>query len=411
MEIKTFSKKQGEILKFIDSADNYLICDGAVRSGKTIVMTLAFVLWAMRYFNETNFAVCGKTVTNAERNIIRPFMAIEGLNDALKISYKLTNRCMTVESGNRRNYFYVYGGKDESSYALIQGITLAGVLLDEVALMPQSFVDQATARTLTFSNAKIWFNCNPESPAHWFYKQWIADTPPRSKRLHFLMTDNPIMGEDEIRRAEEMYAGVFYRRYILGEWVIADGLVFDFNEEKNTFDQLNFAGCRWYMTCDYGITNPFVCQLWAVKGNVAYCVKEYYFDSNEAGYRRTDEEHYDEIEALAGNLPIEFIVIDPSATSMKETIYRHDKFSYKNANNDVIGGIGSMAALLKAGMIKYNKEQCPNTIKEFGLYLWDMNSGLDKPIKENDHGMDASRYFCSTVLIDEFNWINWGNVG
>ena len=224
MEIKTFSPKQAEILRFAYNDEETLICDGAVRSGKTIVMTLSFVLWAMTYFNHTNFAICGKTVSNAERNILRPFQQIEGM--PFTLSYKISNRMLTVQSGNKENYFYLFGGKDESSYALIQGLTLAGVLFDEVALMPQSFVDQAIARTLSFANAKIWFNCNPESPNHWFYKEWITNEERKYKHLHFLMRDNPILTEKEIQRAESLFTGVFYDRYIKGMWVRAEGIVF-----------------------------------------------------------------------------------------------------------------------------------------------------------------------------------------
>lgn len=224
MEIKTFSPKQAEILRFAYNDEETLICDGAVRSGKTIVMTLSFVLWAMTYFNHTNFAICGKTVSNAERNILRPFQQIEGM--PFTLSYKISNRMLTVQSGDKENYFYLFGGKDESSYALIQGLTLAGVLFDEVALMPQSFVDQAIARTLSFANAKIWFNCNPESPNHWFYKEWITNEERKYKHLHFLMRDNPILSEKEIQRAESLFTGVFYDRYIRGMWVRAEGIIF-----------------------------------------------------------------------------------------------------------------------------------------------------------------------------------------
>lgn len=224
MEIKEFSKKQAEILKFAYSEDETIICDGAVRSGKTIVMSLSFVIWAMSNFNNTNFAICGKTVSNAERNILRPFQQIEGL--PFSLNYKVSTRMLTAKCGKKENFFYLFGGKDESSYALIQGLTLAGVLFDEVALMPKSFVDQAIARTLSYKNAKIWFNCNPESPNHWFYKEWIADRQKEYKHLHFLMKDNPILGKEEIERAEKLFSGVFYERYILGKWVRAEGVIF-----------------------------------------------------------------------------------------------------------------------------------------------------------------------------------------
>lgn len=224
MEITTFSPKQAEILRFAYSDCDTLLCDGAVRSGKTLVMSFAFVLWAMNNFDKTNFAICGKTVTNAERNILKPLEQIEGAPFAT--SYKISNRCLTVRSAGKENYFYLFGGKDESSYTLIQGLTLAGVLFDEVALMPQSFVDQAIARTLSFHNAKIWFNCNPESPSHWFYIQWLTNPERKFKHLHFLMNDNPILTEKEISRAENLYSGVFYDRYIKGLWVRAEGIIF-----------------------------------------------------------------------------------------------------------------------------------------------------------------------------------------
>lgn len=224
MRIEKLSAKQKKIMDFILDDGDALVCDGAVRSGKTIIMIYSFVVWAMEFFDRTNFAICGKTVTNAERNILRPLQQIE--NIPYTMSYKISNRMLTVRLGKRENYFYLFGGKDESSYALIQGLTLAGVLFDEVALMPQSFVDQAIARTLSYSNAKIWFNCNPESPNHWFYREWITNPEKQYKHLHFLMRDNPTLSDKEIQRAESLFTGVFYARYVRGEWVRAEGVVF-----------------------------------------------------------------------------------------------------------------------------------------------------------------------------------------
>lgn len=224
MEIRSFSKKQGEILKFAYSDEKILLCDGAVRSGKTVAMIISFLLWAMSNFDKTNFAICSKTVGNAEKNILKPLEQLEGL--PFSLSYRITNRCLTVTCGKTENYFFLFGGKDESSYALIQGLTLAGVLFDEVALMPQSFVDQAIARTLSYANAKIYFNCNPESPNHWFFKEWLENDDRDFKHLHFLMSDNPTMTADKIENAEKMFKGVFYDRYIRGLWVRAEGVIF-----------------------------------------------------------------------------------------------------------------------------------------------------------------------------------------
>jgi len=224
MQIKTLSEKQKQILDFAVDNNDTLICDGAVRSGKTLMMSFAFVLWAMSNFDKTSFGICGKTVTSAEKNIIKPLQQLE--QPYYSMAYKISNRMLTVRNGRKENYFCVFGGKDESSYTLIQGSTLAGVLFDEVALMPQSFVDQAIARTLSFHNAKIWFNCNPEGPNHWFYNEWLTNPERRFKHLHFLMSDNPILTEKEINRAKSLYSGVFYDRYIKGLWVRAEGIIF-----------------------------------------------------------------------------------------------------------------------------------------------------------------------------------------
>ena len=224
MQINKLSPKQGQIFDFINSEEYAIICDGAVRSGKTVAMLTAFIMWAMDTFENTSFAICGKTVQSAERNLLIPLRQIEGLPYDYK--YKISTKTLVVSCGEIENIFYFFGGKDESSYSLIQGLTLAGVLFDEVALMPRSFVEQAIARTLSYKNAKLWFNCNPDSPNHWFYKEWIETQREGIRHIHFLMPDNPILTADEIQKAESMFKGVFFDKYIRGLWVRAEGLVF-----------------------------------------------------------------------------------------------------------------------------------------------------------------------------------------
>lgn len=243
MRLKKLSQKQREIFDFCKTDETTMICDGSVRSGKTTIMTLAFLAWAMQNYDRTNFAICGKTVQSAERNILRPLMEVEGLGAALALSYKVSTRVLTVRCGARVNWFYLFGGKDESSYMLIQGITLAGVLFDEVALMPQSFVEQATARAISFENPKYFLNCNPESPANWVYKKYIEQPPAGTRHIHFLLEDNPILTPQMIERTKAMYSGVFYDRYILGLWRIAEGLVYPmFDRERNVTSERGRAG-------------------------------------------------------------------------------------------------------------------------------------------------------------------------
>ena len=400
MQIKALSEKQRQIMSFVDSDDVALICDGSVRSGKTTIMTLAFVLWAMKNYDRTNFAICGKTVQSAERNILKPLLEVDGLGAALAMSYKVSTRVLTVKSGDKTNWFYLFGGKDESSYMLIQGITLAGVLFDEVALMPRSFVEQALSRAISFASPKYFFNCNPESPQHWFYKEWIENQRENTQHIHFLLEDNPILTPQMIERTKAMYSGVFYDRYIRGLWVVAEGLVYQiFDPAKHVTDDIPNCG-RYYISVDYGTLNPFSAGLWCLKDGVATRIREFYY-SGRAGRQLTDSEYYAKLDELAGGLPIECIVIDPSAASMITEIIRRGKYSVRKAVNDVIPGISYTAALLQAGRIKIGSS-CKDAIREFGLYRWDEDSPTDKVIKEDDHAMDDIRYFCYTILRREF---------
>lgn len=233
------SPKQAKILAFPYSKYDALICDGAVRSGKTSIMMWAYVRWAMENFSGQRFGVCGRTVDSCTKNIIVPFTAMSLAKERYIIRWRRGDKVMEVRRGAVTNYFEVFGGKDEASYTLIQGRTLAGVLLDEVVLMPRSFVEQALARC-SVDGAKLWFSCNPGSPHHWFYQEWIKRHRERNALyLHFEMRDNPGLSEKTLARYENMYAGIFYDRYVRGLWVAAEGVVYkDFanNTEKYLID-------------------------------------------------------------------------------------------------------------------------------------------------------------------------------
>ena len=396
MQIKKLSKKQKEILRFIKTADRALICDGSVRSGKTSIMSVAFLVWAMANFDRTNFAICGKTVQSVERNVLRPLMEVEGLPFSMR--YKVSTRMLVIRCDNRENNFYLFGGKDESSYALIQGITLAGVLFDEVALMPQSFVQQANARTITYSNAKLWFNCNPENPNHYFYKEWIKNPKPNTKHIRFYLEDNPILSYEQIERVKEDYTGVFYQRYILGEWVAAEGIVYPmFDKAKHVKEVSPHYNSTYYISMDYGTLNPTAMGLWCVYDGKAHMLKEYYYSGRDTQKQKTDEEYYTDLEEFAEGYEIERVIIDPSAASFKETIRRHGRFSVQDANNSVVDGIRLTGSLLNAGRITFDPS-CEHTFEEFGLYRWDEKSQTDAVIKENDHAMDQIRYMMATIM-------------
>lgn len=382
MRFIELSEKQREIFKFILSENMALICDGAVRSGKTTVMVAAFVIWAMENFNRTNFGICGKTVQSAERNVLRPLQESEDL--PYTMTYKVSTRVLTVRCGNKVNWFYLFGGKDESSYMLIQGITLAGVLFDEVALMPKSFVEQALARAISFDRPKYFFNCNPESPNHYFYKEWIETERPGTKHIHFLLEDNPILTERMIERTKAMYSGVFYDRYILGKWVAAEGLVYPMFGEHCISETIPRDYEKYVISMDYGIQNPTSMGLWGLCGGIWYRVKEYYHSGRETNQQKTDQQYYDELVKLAGDLPIFRLIVDPSAASFIAIVEQKHEFKIWDADNAVIEGIQHVAQCLSDGTIKINS-CCDRCIQEFGLYAWDEKAAEDKPLKVNDH--------------------------
>lgn len=406
MIFQKLSEKQKLVFRWCYSGKfDALICDGSVRSGKTASMSCSFVLWAMRNFNQANFAFCGNTVQAVERNILMPIQTMTDITHYFNLKYLGSKHVLTISGNGHENHFYLFGGKDESSYKLVQGITLSGVLFDETALMPESFVNQAIARTLSVSGAKLWFNCNPDSPMHWFYQQWILQAEQKNALyIHFEMQDNPAMTPDKIRRTENLYFGVFYERYIKGRWVLADGLIYPmFDKSKHLAeppeDFENLSGGSFYISVDYGTLNPTSMGLWFLTPDgFAYRIKESYYDGRKA-LPRTDEEHYQELEKLAGNFKdrIESVIVDPSAASFIECIRRHQIFPIKKAKNDVLDGIRNTAVLLQSERLFFSPS-CKDSIREFGLYCWDAKASEDKVLKENDHAMDDIRYFVHTVM-------------
>ena len=427
-----FSRKQKQVLTWwckdspVHDKDG-IIADGAIRSGKTVSMSLSFAMWAMSTFNGQNFAMCGKTIGSFRRNVLFWLKLMLKSRDYSVIDRRADN-LIIIRKGDTENYFYIFGGKDERSQDLIQGITLAGVFFDEVALMPESFVNQATGRC-SVEGSKFWFNCNPDGPYHWFKVNWIDKSTgylgkerveqirkkaaeegkdPGLKEilyLHFTMDDNLSLSEEIKARYRSMYIGVFFKRYILGLWAAAEGVIYDmFDPEKHVknikeFFQILVNGNR-YVSCDYGTQNATVFLLWnkGIDGKW-YCIREYYYSGRDKGKQKTDAEYADDLKKWLDGTRIKAMIVDPSAASF---IVELRKRGYKviKANNDVLDGIRLVGMLLNLEMLIFSSS-CTETIKEFASYIWDEKAaehGEDKPVKQHDHGCDAVRYFVSTVL-------------
>ncbi|MDO4267443.1 MAG: PBSX family phage terminase large subunit [Eubacteriales bacterium] len=436
-QFKPFSPKQRRVLNWwceTSPVRDYdgIIADGAIRSGKTVSMSLSFVFWAMASFNGQNFAMCGKTIGSFRRNVLF-WLKLMLKSRGYRVTDHRADNLIVVTRGERENYFYIFGGKDERSQDLIQGITLAGVFFDEVALMPESFVNQATGRC-SVDGSKYWFNCNPDGPYHWFKVNWIDKAvgylgKEKTRRLqeeaakegktaglkrllyvHFTMDDNLSLSEKIKARYRSNYSGVFFKRYILGLWAMAEGIIYDmFDKDKHVVDTealtaakhgANFWTREQFVSCDYGTQNPTAFLLWnhAVDGHW-YCRREYYYSGREKGRQKTDKEFSEDLTAWLAGEKIRSVVLDPAAASFKAQLEK-DGFKVKKAKNDVLDGIRFVATLLNQGSILID-QSCTNLIKEFGSYIWDAKAaerGEDKPVKEHDHALDATRYLAYTII-------------
>lgn len=414
-----FTQKQLKLLTWWTEQSPYknkngIIAEGAVRSGKTVIMGLSFVLWSMLKGSNLNYAICGKTVSSARRNIVEPLVPLVKMR-GMKVTDQKTEGKLTISYKGNKNTYYIFGGKDESSASLIQGITLAGILFDEVALMPKSFVEQGMARC-SVVNSKYWFNCNPEGPRHWFKVEHIDKAEEkRYLDLHFSLKDNPSLSEEIIARYESMFTGIFYKRFILGEWAFADGVVYS-NIPDNTYYsnserekvvpvQIREHDIHPFYGVDYGTTNPQVYlevfRYIAPDSKIPYFYvdKEYYWNSREKLKQKTDQEYVEDFKQFRSDENYQYIIIDPSAESL---FVAHKQAGDKvlKAKNDVRPGISMLSTLFALGHIKINKDNCPNLVAELGLYQWDSKKsehGKEEVIKANDHACDALRYAIFTT--------------
>ena len=404
------SNKQWEVLCFGETSYDALICDGAVRSGKTSVETTAFILWAMEHFDRCNFIIAGVSVESCKRNVVMPAMQTDYLRERFSMEWASRANCLTVRSGGRVNVFYVFGGRDEASYRVVQGLTAAGCLLDEVVLMPRTFAEQCMARC-SVEGAKFWFSCNPGPPSHWFYQEWVTRTREKNAyRIHFRLSDNPALSEDTIARYERMYTGVFKQRYIDGEWVAAEGLVYPMWRDA--------VEARWEPTAsdpatsccvsvDYGTLNPFAAVKWLRdRGGVWHAVDELYHDGRGTRHQKTDSDYVADMARFCSDATDDVeVIVDPSAASFIAALRRSRpavdrgvagdvRYRVRKADNDVMDGIRDVSVAIQSGLIKVS-DRMASTLDEFERYVWD-DKRDDAPLKANDHAMDAIRYMVRT---------------
>ena len=383
------------------------VAEGAVRAGKTVDNVAAFAYLIDRGAPDRIHLATGSTAANAKLNI--------GDCNGMGLEYIFRGRCRwTKYKGNEalairshgREYVVIFaGGAKADSFKKIRGNSYGMWIATEINLHHQDTIKEAFNRQLAAKVRRVFWDLNPSAPGAWIYEDYIERFREQFGRRynyeHFTIRDNATISEQRFAEIEAQYrqygvTSAWYRRDILGERCIAEGLIYPMFGEFNIVDEVPERG-EYYISCDYGTLNPFSAGLWCWDGKKATRIREYYYSGRNERSNKTDEEYYTELERLAGDLPVKSVIVDPSAASFIEVIRRHKRFRVQKAVNDVIPGIATTARDIQDGTIKVCRS-CKDAIREFGLYRWDEKSTEDKPIKENDHAMDDIRYFTMTIL-------------
>ena len=397
-----FSPKQKALVYWWQKGSPYrgyrmMLADGAIRSGKTVAMILSFVLWSNATFQGQNFIVAGKTAGALKRNILDPLF---GILEFLHYPYQYKRGDAKVIVG--MNVYHLFGADKDNAQDKLQGMTAAGAYADEVALFPRSFTDQMISRC-SVAGSRIFLNCNPNGDHHYIKTDFIDRAEEIGMaRLHFTMDDNLTLSP-EIREAyARSFQGVFYRQYILGEWVSAEGLIYPmWSDTENTYTEDSpemYKRMRRFVSVDYGTANP--CCFLDIRddGEIFRVANEYYWDSAARRRQKTDAEYADDLLSFLGGDRNVLVIVDPSALSFK-TELRNRGLRVQDAKNSVRDGLATTATLIGNRIVLVNKEMCPCLLKEVHNYVWDAKArqrGEEKPLKENDHAMDALRYLCHT---------------
>lgn len=365
------------------------LLEGSVSSGKTWISLVLWGFWVATMPQDKLYLMCGKSLTTLKRNCLVLLEELFGTSN------------FTFSTSAKEAYLFgrrilLEGANDARSESKIRGLTLQGAYCDELTLFPKDFFVMLLSR-LRVPGAKLIATTNPDSPEHWLKKEYID----RSAELdmlvmRFLLDDNTTLDAQYVAAVKKEYTGVFYDRFILGEWAIAEGLIYpQFDKEKHV-RRLEHPQGKWYISVDYGTLNAFSAGLWCYDGHTAYRAAEWYYSGRDTKQQLTNTQYAAAIKKLAGNRKIESVIVDPSAASFIAELV-HNGFHVRKGNNDVLEGIRRVSTDLQNGKLLFSPS-CKDCIREFSLYRWDEKQQKDTPLKTNDHAMDDVRYFVNTIL-------------
>lgn len=379
---------------FAEATHRFNIWVGAVSSGKTYSSIERFIYDLKNGPRNSDGGgdamIIGVNRTAIQRNILT------------HLYRRLGFPCPTEKAQMSKLYgrdVWFVGAPDVSAVSTIQGSTLALAYVDEATNLPEPFWKMLESR-LRVPGAKLLATCNPESPAHFIKRDYIDNPKLDLMHWNFCLDDNPTLDETYKEQLKASYTGMWYQRYVLGEWCMASGAVFDSWDDINIFDRDYPAPIEYCAALDYGTINPTACHIAAISPNQWPQIrieKEYYFDSSKHGRSKTDRELAKDIKDFIGYTPITALYVDPAAASLKLELRNLD-LPVIDANNDVLFGIKAMSQYI-GGRNLLVRKSCKNLIDQIQGYAWDpkaANNGEDKPIKKNDHAVDSCRYLIAS---------------
>ncbi|MEA4884273.1 MAG: PBSX family phage terminase large subunit [Clostridia bacterium] len=383
--------RQG-LTSIAESTARLNIWEGAVRSSKTICSLVRWLEY-VKAGPPGDLLMTGKTERTLKRNILDPIESIVGRGNF---------RC-NMGSGEARLFdrrVYIAGANDERSESKIRGVTLAGAYGDELTLWPESFFRMLLSR-LSVEGASLFGTTNPDGPMHWLKVDYLDRAGELNLRSwHFELEDNPNLSREFVESLKREYTGLWYKRFISGLWVMAEGAVYDmWDEDKRLFRDMPDKFTRMAVGVDYGTANPTAFVLAGQSGAQIYVPAEYYYDSRRTGRQKTDSEYAKDLKEFIAGKGVQAIVIDPSAASFIAECRRQGIGPIRHADNSVLDGIRDVSSHMSRDVL-FVHENCKNLRKELSGYVWDAKAqakGEDRPVKVNDHAADALRYVIRTI--------------
>ncbi len=388
-----YTQKQLELMRMWkhNKLKRINLLEGSVSSGKTWISLVLWAFWVASMPKDKLYLMSGKSITTLKRNCLILLQNLVGTDN-----FRFSISSKEAELFGRK--VMLEGANDARSESKIRGMTLQGAYCDELTLFPEDFFSMLLSR-LRVKGAKLIATTNPDTPYHWLKTQYIdRQSELDMMSMKFLIDDNTTLPVDYVEALKKEYTGVFYERFILGLWRVAEGLVYPKQAEgRNIVKTETRSYTTYYVSIDYGTLNPCSMGLWGYCKGIWYRIKEFYYSGRESKKQMTDDEYYHELEKLCGNLRIKAVIVDPSAASFITLIKRKGKYNVIPAKNDVVSGIRFTSECLNSDRIMIN-DCCKSIISEFSAYCWNDKSADDRPVKEHDHALDDMRYFCYAVL-------------